>query len=295
MKLFKVMLLLPALAYAQVEITGGRIYLEEAGGLSTNYYSQVYKAQEAAINRSIECQCTIKIKFPDQTVRYVPVVPPVVPPTSSVIQLDNEAAGTVGTWQQSSTPGTLGAPAIFSNDDNAEYLYTIPVAVGKTYNIEVHTTQYSTRTELAVYSINGSISTLNQRQSPTGWASLTTTTALSDSIIISVTKGSTGSLLIDDIRVTEVSTRPTVLVSLNWEYPTVRANGDALAVTEIDHIEAEVANVTLGTSEIYSTAGIAKSYITPLIVANSYRFRVRAVLKDGQIGAWSEYTDIGEI
>ena len=279
-------MLFSASVFAQVTITGGRIYLEKDGVRMEGYYNQFYTALAAAVNEATACGCTITIDNPSQTVTVKQEEPQ--EPTADYILIDNELATYTGDWPISSVEGYIGRNAVYSNSGSAVF----DVGVGQTglYEIEVHITSSSLRTDRALYEVGDLSVTINQ-QALGGWVSLGETTLQTDSTLTISNSSSGGSLVVDAIRyrlAVPVVVVPEVAAMIEWVMPTERLDGTAIDVSEINHVEIQVFNLTDSITSEYSTDGVESSYLVMLIPGKQYSSRVRSVLNDGSVGEWSD-------
>jgi len=258
-----------------IDIKGGRIYLEIDGVRQESYYNQVYTAQAAAINLSIQTGKDVTIVMPDQVVSadsvacVVPPEPEPEPESEPVV----ESLRYYGDWQSDDI-------SRFSADPDAYVEVDLEVDVSALYTLQAYLEYTNNASPHGYYSIQGIDSQKEQRQR-SGWFDVVEVYLDKGTTTLTLSKNASGSapLRFSDVRLTEVVQTKQVRVS--WQQA---KDTDGELITPIEY-QIELTN-TVGDVQTVTQSG--KELSTTLDLAlGTYSVVIRAVNNAG-VGDWSE-------
>ena len=162
--------------------------------------------------------------------------------------LDNGQSGTSyeGTWRISNGVEPYASNSLYASTDDASYTFTIDLPTPGEYQVFARWTEYHNRRSTVPYDIIHKAGTntliVNQQQNGGTWQKLGSSWTFSNQATIRIRSLGNGTTSADAIKLVYVPTNTafesdgaaqTGSVVLNWTAPVARADGTALALSEI--------------------------------------------------------------
>ena len=169
---------------------------------------------------------------------------PVLPDdlSGSTPELDTGQPGTSfsGTWKVSGGVNSYGSKSLYADANGASYTYNIDLAAPGEYQVFAWWTEYSNRRTSVPYDIIHATGTstvnVNQQQKGGTWQKLGGTRTFNNQATIRIRSLGNGTTSADAIKLVYVGNNTAAQTGsavLNWTAPVARADGTALALSEI--------------------------------------------------------------